>query len=302
MCGFVLIPGLGSERTLILLGAVSLGSGWVLALSYGVTSSRIIATVAAVLVAISWGSADPWDKLALTRGGHVYFDRGFIGRDSQLVFFHEDTMGGITTVVFQPDSPGAGQKPDDGMRVLLTNGKFQADDRKETAAQTGFALIPILHLGKLEHALVIGLGSGHSAEVVRKFGFSSVGIAEIAPGIIKAAREQFPHINGQILDQSGVELHLEDGRNLLLLDPKTYDLITMEISSVWFAGSTSLYCREFYELCRRRLNPGGIMQQWIQVHHIGPEELGSVIATMREVFPYVSFWKVGGQGILIGSC
>jgi spermidine synthase len=215
------------------------------------------------------------------------------------MYFHEDTLGGITTVISNPAdrmNPASGET-----KILLTNGKFQADDGQEVNAQTGFALIPALHCRYRNQALVIGLGSGHSAEVVKKMGFQHIDIAEISPGIVDAAQKFFARINGRILNQPDVRLFLEDGRNYLLLHEKKYDMITMEISSIWFAGSTSLYSREFYELCKKRLNRGGIMQQWIQIHHIGIEEVGSVIATMRQVFPYVSFWVFGGQGIIIGS-
>lgn len=94
---------------------------------------------------------------------------------------------------------------------------------------------------------------------------------------------------------------VEDGRNVLLLRQGEYDLVTMELSSVWFSGSTNLYSEEFYRLARSRLKPDGILQQWIQLHHIGEKELASTILTMRQVFPYVSFWVVGGQGIIVGS-
>ena len=75
----------------------------------------------------------------------------------------------------------------------------------------------------------------------------------------------------------------------------------MEISSVWFAGSTNLYSREFYELVQRRLRPNGVFQQWIQLHHIGATELVSVVTTLRAVFPRVSLWVYGGQGILVAT-
>jgi spermidine synthase len=132
-------------------------------------------------------------------------------------------------------------------------------------------------------------------------GFRRVDVAEIAPGIVDAARRHFEQINGRVLDRPGVRLFLEDGRNHLLLHQTKYDQITIELTSAWFSGATNLYSREFYELCRERLNEGGIIQQWIQIHHIGIDELGSVIATMRKVFAHVSFWVYGGQGILVGS-
>lgn len=300
VCGFVMIPLFGAERSLFSLGLLALISGWALSAWYGRRNLKIGVSIAACLVLVAWVGATRWNRLSLTSGGHVYFKPAFVGPNTTLLFFQEDTMGGITTVVQEPSRVNNSiQMPP--VKTLLTNGKFQANDAGETRAQTGFALVPILHVDDPQDALVIGLGSGHSAEIVRKFGFPSIDIAEIAPGIIEAARRHFNHINGNILDQPGVQLHLEDGRNVLLLNEKQYDLITMEISSVWFAGSTSLYCREFYELCKKRLKPGGVMQQWIQVHHLGSDELGSVIATMHEVFPYVSFWMVGGQGILIGT-
>lgn len=300
VCGFVLIPFLGSERTLMLFGLIAALSAFLLSLIYSAGLSRIAIIGASMLVILVWIMTSNWDRLSLTSGGHVYFQEAHVNPYSKLAYFHEDTLGGITTVVYNPAGNG-GSETSKTIRVLLTNGKFQAADDAEVYAQTGFVLVPSLHAGNRQNALVIGLGSGHSAEIVKKMGFRRIDLAEISPGIVDAARKHFAHINGNILDQPDVRMFLEDGRNYLLLHQKKYDMITMEISSIWFVGSTNLYSLEFYELCKKSLNEGGIMQQWIQMHHIGIDELGSVIATMRNVFPYVSFWIFGGQGILIGS-
>jgi spermidine synthase len=296
--GFIMIPKLGSEASLKFAGLLALLSGALIAWFYTQGAKRWILMVGSVVLLGTWTGLDSWNRLALTNGGNVYFRPYQVNPGSELLFFHEDTLGGITTVIqngYQLEGKPAKAK------ILLTNGKFQANDSGEVHAQTGLAIIPILHAPKLERALVIGLGSGHSAAIVRELGFQRIDIAEISPGIVLAAKTHFAHINDQILDQPNVRLFLEDGRNQLLLNNTQYDLITMEISSIWFAGSTSLYSREFYELAKKRLRTGGIMQQWIQVHHLGTEEVGSVLATMRQVFPYVSFWFVGGQGILVAS-
>lgn len=299
ICGFALIPLLGSERTLILFGVMAALTGLLLSVIYSKGFPRIFIAAISLILITGWTVTENWDRLALTSGGHVYFKEGHVNRYSKLAYFHEDTLGGITTVIYNPavrmDSASS------ITRILLTNGKFQADDGQEVNAQTGFALIPALHSRYRNQALVIGFGAGYSAEVVKKMGFRQVDIAEISPGIVDAAQKHFAHINGRILNQPDVRLFLEDGRNYLLLHRNNYDMITMEISSIWFAGSTSLYSREFYKLCKKRLNKGGIMQQWIQMHHISVGEVGSAIATMRQVFPYVSFWVFGGQGIIIGS-
>jgi spermidine synthase len=88
---------------------------------------------------------------------------------------------------------------------------------------------------------------------------------------------------------------------LLTNSERRYDLITIEISSVWFAGATNLYSREFYDLARRRLKPGGVLQQWVQLHHTGPREIACDLATAQSVFPHVSLWYYGTQGLLLAS-
>ncbi len=296
--GFWLIPWLGSEMTLRLLTAGCAFRGIVIWLTYRPSEQRTrlailsLATVAVVTL------QPRWNRLHLTSGLHVYFRFAEVGPSTFLKFFHEDTRGGITTVV---DNTADSEHGPQSYRTLLTNGKFQGNDSVEMEAQTGFALVPMLFAPRFDDALVIGLGTGHSAHIVDAMGFAAIDVAETAPGIAQAAREYFGHINGAILDKPRVRLLLEDGRNLLLLRDRQYDLITMEITSVWFAGATNLYSEEFYRLARSRLKQGGIFQQWVQIHHIGTEELLTAIATVRHVFPQVSFWVVGGQGILVGS-
>jgi spermidine synthase len=291
-CGFWLIPHFGSETTLklliIFLAICALGLG-----SYVQWKARIYSTLIflAIVVVVPQLS---WNRLYLTAGTHVYFYGGSVDEKTSLLYFHEDTLGGITTVTED-------HKPEGVVRTLLTNGKFQGNDQCEREAQIGFALVPMMFTADLNDALVIGLGTGQSAQVVQGMGFRRVDIAEIVPGIVDAASHFFKHINGGVIDQPNVRLLLEDGRNVMLLNDKKYDLMTMELSSVWFAGVTNLYSREFYALAKRHLKPGGIFQQWIQIHHIGTDELLCVINTLRAVFPHVSFWVVGNQGILVGS-
>jgi spermidine synthase len=165
----------------------------------------------------------------------------------------------------------------------------------------GFTVIPAMHLANLDDALVIGLGSGHSAGMLKYVGFPSIDIAEFAPGIVTAARRHFSGLNKGILDARETSVYVEDGRNLLMTRMKRYDLISIEISSVWFSGATNVYSQGFYQTARQRLKPRGMLQQWVQLHHISPSEVESIIGTVRSVFPYVSLWISGGQGIILAS-
>ncbi len=295
---FLLIPYLGSEAVSAILMWACVGSGVIVLAMVSETEKRRRLLMVGLAAVLFLATRPSWDHLQLTSGEQVYFGRHQVFPQSRLLFSHEDITGGMTTVVWNP----AGVKgQDQEFLTLLTNGKFQGNDSWERDAQVGFATVPAMFCGGFDRALVIGLGTGQSARVVRETGFAEIDIAEIAPGILEAAREYFPHVNGRVLDAPNVHIHLKDGRNYLLLHDRRYDLITMEISSVWFAGATNLYSREFYELASRRLADGGVLQQWIQLHHISPREIDSSLATVQSVFPYVSLWVVGGQGIVVAT-
>jgi spermidine synthase len=235
----------------------------------------------------------PWDRLSLTSGTNVYFRTHHVTRGSRLDFWHEDASGIVTVV-----SRDVGTRV---VRTLLTNGKFQGNDAGEVAAQIAIALLPCAAVDRRDRALVIGLGTGQSAEVVHTAGFAAVEVAEISRGIVLAAREHFVHVNRGVLDAPGVTLLLEDGRNHLLRGGLPYDLVSIELSSVWFVGVNNLYSREFYALVAKRMTPGAVLQQWIQFHHLAVAEVASVLATVRRVFPFVELWFVGGQGIILAS-
>lgn len=308
--GFVLLPVFGSEAVMLLLALLTATAGAALAFRHwsqvrretGALLARGCLLPAAILLtcllAIVVNSQRPlWNRLALTSGANVYFRPGYTQPQSNLLFWHEDMIGGITTVV-ENGPREAGEGP---YRVLLTDGKFQGNDSWEMPAQTGFALVPLLYAPRFDRALVIGLGTGHSARTISAAGFKGLDIAEISPGIVDAARTYFAKINGRVLDRNNVTLILDDGRNALARRHRRYDLISMEISSMWFAGATNLYSQEFYAIAKTRLTEGGVLQQWLQLHHTSPLEVDSVVATMASEFRFVEFWFIGNQGVLVAS-
>ncbi len=96
---------------------------------------------------------------------------------------------------------------------------------------------------------------------------------------------------------------LEDGRNMLLTSGDArYDLITVGLTTIWFSGATNLYSQEFYQLAHAgHLTDDGVLQQWVQLHRIGPDEISSAIASARSAFPYVSYWSYDGAGMILAA-
>ncbi|MGH9455715.1 MAG: spermidine synthase, partial [Terriglobia bacterium] len=205
--------------------------------------------------------------------------------------FHEDIQGGLTSVVQSGPS-----------RLLLSNGKFQGNNTGEVGEQVRFALTPILLTRNFNRALVIGLGTGNTLRVVSLFPFQQIDAVELAPSMVDAARRWFPEINGLVFDRDPrVKLSITDGRNYLLLSQQRYDLITLEITSIWISGEADLYNREFYNLARQHLTSTGVLQQWVQIHHMRLQDLLVILNTAAQVFPHVAFFMGHEQGLLIAS-
>src|SRR6185295_5071312 len=81
---------------------------------------------------------------------------------------------------------------------------------------------------------------------------------------VLAHADYFAATNGKVILNPKVAVHVNDGRqHLKMRSPASYDLITLEPPPIAFAGVASLYSREFYQLARTRLRPGGFMTQWL---------------------------------------
>lgn len=293
VAGYMLLPALGAQRAIMAVGFSFCALGLLItaiSLSSGKAQNlwRALAAILALGSIIAGLRAPAWNLGELTGGYNVYFD---YGRGAEtIVYTEEEVQGGVTTVTEK-----------DGVHTLLTNGKFQGNNGDEVHAQRFFAHYPVMFTPRLERALVIGLGTGTTLGTLSAYPFRHIDVAEISPSIVKAARKYFGSIGADQLDDPRVSLHIADGRNHLLLSQKPYDLIGIELTSVWFAGASSLYTREFYRLAKSRLSEGGVLQQWIQLHHIYPKDLATVLRTLRLEFSHVVLFYGGGQGIIVAS-
>jgi spermidine synthase len=292
LTGFVVLPRWGSLATLRGSATTNLilGIGFALCLIQLKRPRRLLlAAVTASLGVMFWVGPGNWDARRMSRGSYVYFDQGW--PIDRVLYLQEDVQGGLTSVV----KIGS-------IRVMLSNGKFQGNNAGEVGAQIRFALIPILFTHQFDRALVIGLGTGNTLRAVSRFPFQHIDTVEIAPHIVDAARKWFEDVNERVFDRDPrVKLTLADGRNFLLLSRDRYDLITIEISSIWISGEADLYNREFYALCRARLKEHGVLQQWVQIHHMRPKDFLVILNTAAQVFPHVAFFLGPEQGVLVAS-
>ena len=130
-----------------------------------------------------------------------------------------------------------------------------------------------------KHVLMIGLSSGSWAQVLANNPeVESLAIIEINPGYLKLIPEH-PEV-ASILHNPKVNIVIDDGHRWLLRNPEAkFDLIVMNTTYSWRANATNLLSREFLELVRRHLEPGG-------THFYNTTGSPEAQFTAVSVFPY----------------
>jgi len=160
----------------------------------------------------------------------------------------------------------------------------------------------LLHPGP-RRALNLGLGSGMSLGAMTLHpGVEEIDLLELCPEVEEAARLYFGKENHGALTNPRVHRVIGDGRNHLTHTRRTYDVISSEPSNFWIAGLGNLFTEEFYRLALRRLNPGGIICQWIYAYNIRMSDYKIALRTFLRVVPHVLIWANDhGDTILLGS-
>jgi spermidine synthase len=171
-----------------------------------------------------------------------------------------------------------------GPDTLYGNGAY--DGRFNTSPVDNSNLIDRAYMVAALHKqpktmLMIGLSTSSWARVFSDYApLEKISIVEINKGYPQIVRN-YPEI-AEVLDHPKVSLHFDDGRRWLRNHGgEKFDLIVMNTTYHWRSNSTNLLSREFLELCRQRLNPGGVI-------YLNTTFSDDVIYTAAHVFHYVT--------------
>jgi len=298
--GFLLIPHLGLERTFVgISGVGALGGILVFAMAVFRQSPRraLFGTVAlTATLAAGFAVLPTWDRQLFTSGAYKYsrdLDAEvleFVLRAGRLEYYKEGAAGTVSV------------RQVAGTRSLAIDGKVDASNAGDMLTQRLLGLLPVmLHPGPRD-ALVIGLGSGVTADaVLASSEIERLDVVEISPEVVEASAH-FERENRGVLKKPAVRLLIADGRSHLQLTTRQYDVIVSEPSNPWMAGVAALFTEEFFEAAHARLRPGGVFCQWAHTYEIAEQDLRSIVRTFSAVFPEGTLWLVGdGDLLLIGS-
>jgi len=145
--------------------------------------------------------------------------------------------------------------------------------------------------------LVIGCGAGATAGAVSiDQNVEALTIAEIEPLVPRVVSEHFGEHNFHVVRNPKTHIVIDDARHFLLTTDEKFDAITSDPLDPWVKGAATLYTKEFFELAKSKLNPGGTVTLFVQLYESTPEAVKSEIGTFFEVFPNGVIWGNTHQG------
>jgi spermidine synthase len=155
---------------------------------------------------------------------------------------------------------------------------------------TRLMMAGLLYPQNLRHVLMIGLGAGSvSTYLGRAMPDLRIDAVEIDPGVIAAGRKYFG-----LKENDKVRFIEGDGRVYLNRSKDLYDLVILDAFRD-LGVPFHLLTREFYDLVKARLAPGGAVVSNVAAN---TKLYVSTLVTLRAVFPTVDTyddWKEEGE-------
>lgn len=293
VAGFVAIPLLGLQKSLVATALLSVMTGGIL-LTWMAGGSRVLRLALATVVCGVF-------VVVNTVTPQLHF-ADIAGEPEKAVLHYEEGVAGVVKVATDTydrkllsingwSVAGTGTPNPD---VALVN------DYPEI--QKLLAHLPMLLHPDPRHVLVIGFGAGGTAWSMTRYDLERLDLVEFVPGVIRAA-QFFPEVNHNVLADPRLQVILDDGRNYLLVTPQTYDVVSVDTLDPKHAGNGNLYTREFYELSQRVLKPEGIFVQWLPYHQVDNASLKTIARTFQHVYPHATVWlnRFKGYTVLVGT-
>ncbi len=266
----LLVPLLGSQNLILALGAASAMAGVLLAAS---PAMRAAGCAVVALLAVEG---------ALVPSGTVLRGAAVVAEGA--VEAIRESASATVVVRRINDRRGTWRSLElNGVNVAGTSPELRAIQRLQ-------GHLPLLLDARPERVLHIGFGSGGTAWAVAQHPVKEITIAEISPEVLAVSGSVFGDVNHNVLADPRVRVVLNDGRNVLLATGERFDVILSDsIHPVW-AGNSTLYTREYFELCRKHLRPGGVVSMWLPLYSLTTGSYLAIVRAFWEVFPSTCIW------------
>lgn len=245
--------------------------------------ASVVVASAGLVAALAWGVPEvPWRLIAYGRYAATYAED-----DAEALYVGEGMNASVAVT-----------RLGDGTMNFHVSGKVEASsDPQDMRLQRMLGHISALFGPKPRSVLVVGCGAGVTAGAfVLHPDVERIVICEIEPLICRIVADHFKEQNYNVLNDPRVEVVYDDARNYILTTEEKFDVITSDPIHPWVKGAATLYTREYFEVCRQHLKPGGVMTQWVPLYESGVDVVRSEVATFFHVFPGGTIWSNDYEG------
>ena len=297
--GFLLLPGLGVEKTIFGAGVAYVGVAAAVwpgraRLSRSPVAVRVgaLVAVAGALLAVGLFPFGLMDRFFIPRTAARFGTEG-----SRLVAFRE----GLTETVIYLKHDVLGQS---AYHLMATNGVSMSGTMAYARRYMKlYVWWPVALHPAPRRALLISYGVGSTARaLVDTRELEHIDVVDISRDVLAMSdipiRPGAPHP----LHDPRVRVHVEDGRFFLQSSREQYDIITAEPPPPKSAGIVNLYSREYFQLLHDRLAEGGMATYWLPVAILDPGDARAIMAAFCAAFPDCALWNGAGlDWMLTGS-
>jgi spermidine synthase len=146
--------------------------------------------------------------------------------------------------------------------------------------------------------LVIACGAGVTAGATSiDPRMEKLTMVEIEPLVPAAAAKFFGDYNFNVVTNPKVHIEIDDGRHFLNTTKEKFDAITSDPFDPYVKGAANLYTKEFWEMVRAHLKPGGVATAWVPLYLSGLAASKSQIGTFLQAFPHGIIWGNPVRGV-----
>jgi spermidine synthase len=291
--GLILVAWLGSPMTQQLLVGIAALSGLLMLMPREgevrkpLASTPVVVIGVALLAGLLARTVPPRDKWGILVA-YGRYAATWVGQN-EILYVDE----GVTASVAVSRTPS-------GVLNYHNAGKVQASSEpQDMRLQRMLGHITTLVPKNPARVLVIGCGAGVTAGAVSiDPAVKRQTIAEIEPLVPRVVSTHFAEHNFNVVANPKVNVHLDDARHYLLTTDEKFDAITSDPLDPWVKGAATLYTREFFEVVKQHLNPGGVVTLFVQLYESSEAAAKSEIATFLQAFPDGAVFAntINGQG------
>lgn len=171
-------------------------------------------------------------------------------------------------------------------RAIVVSNQYILGSSSGQYDQARQAHIPLLLHQAPRNVGFIGLATGMTpGGAVQHSAVEAINVAEISKGVVRAAKDYFSNFNNGLFEDSRTRIFSEDGRILIMANPRQFDVLVGDLFLPWGTGASRLYSIEHFHSARESLRDGGLFCQWLPMYQLTEEQFDRILATFQKVFP-----------------